>query len=100
MWIKGSSSLPLHCVTVISTSLKEFPISQKKHRFHIPVHAFMKVDKDLFNILKNGSLHGYFFEPHSVVCSRMCGTPVLSIGVVRNVTLQNKTCIIAVIVKE
>lgn len=26
----------------------------------LPVKAFMKVDNDLFSILKNGSLHGYF----------------------------------------
>ena len=48
----------------------------------------MKVESDLFNILKKGSLHGYFREPHRTVCSRTCGTPVLSMGVVRNCTLR------------
>jgi len=56
------------------------------------VNAFMKVDSDLFNILKNGSLQGYFWEPHNTVCSRICGTPVLSIGVVRNCMLQDREC--------
>lgn len=53
----------------------------------IPVIAFMNVDRDLLSILKNGSLIGYWEEPHSAVCSRICGTPVLSIGVVLNITL-------------
>ncbi|ELK06962.1 hypothetical protein PAL_GLEAN10000010 [Pteropus alecto] len=48
----------------------------------------MKVDSDRFNILKNGSRHGYFCEPHRTVCSRTWGTPVLSVGVVRNCTLR------------
>lgn len=56
----------------------------------LPVNAFIKVDSDLFNILKKGSLQGYFWEPHNTVCSRICGTPVLSIGVVRNWTLQER----------
>lgn len=49
----------------------------------------MKVDRDLVSILKKGSLQGYFSDPHSTVCSRMCGTPVLSMGVVLNWTLQD-----------
>lgn len=49
----------------------------------------MKVDRDLLSILKKGSLQGYFFDPQSTVCSRMCGTPVLSIGVVLNWTLKH-----------
>lgn len=56
----------------------------------LPVKAFIKVDNDLFNILKKGSLHGYFWEPQRTVCSRTCGTPVLSIGVVRNCTLRQR----------
>lgn len=48
----------------------------------------MNVDKDLLSILKKGSLHGNFFEPQRVVCSKICGTPVLSIGVVLKVTLE------------
>ena len=44
----------------------------------LPVKAFMKVAKVLFNILKNGSLTGYFLLPHKEVCSRICVTPVLS----------------------
>lgn len=54
----------------------------------VPVKAFMKVDRDLLSILKKGSLQGYFSDPHSTVCSRMCGTPVLSMGVVLNWTLK------------
>jgi hypothetical protein len=57
---------------------------------HIPVKAFIKVDNDLLSILKNGSLTGNLWDPHNVVCSRMCGTPVLSIGVVRSITLEMK----------
>ena len=53
-----------------------------------PVNAFMKVESERVSILKNGSLTGYFCEPHSVVCSKMCATPVLSMGVVRNPTLE------------
>mmetsp|Transcript_5534 Transcript_5534/g.20012 ORF Transcript_5534/g.20012 Transcript_5534/m.20012 type:complete len:204 (+) Transcript_5534:2845-3456(+) len=34
----------------------------------------------------NGSLIGYFREPHSTECSKMCGIPVLFSGGVRNVT--------------
>lgn len=49
----------------------------------------MNVDRDLLSILKNGSLQGYRADPHSTVCSRMCGTPVLSMGVVRNWTLEH-----------
>ena len=48
----------------------------------------MKVDNERFNILKNGSRTGYFSDPHKTVCSSMCGTPVLSNGVVRNATLK------------
>jgi len=45
---------------------------------NIPVKAFIKVAKVLFNILKKGSLTGYFLLPHKDVCSRMWVTPVLS----------------------
>ena len=31
---------------------------------------------------------GYFSDPHNAVCSRMCATPVSSVGVVRNATLN------------
>lgn len=50
----------------------------------------MNVDSDLLSILKKGSLQGYFSDPHSTVCSRMCGTPVLSMGVVLNWTLMKQ----------
>lgn len=56
----------------------------------VPVKAFMNVDSDLLSILKKGSLQGYFSDPHSTVCSRMCGTPVLSRGVVLNWTLRKQ----------
>jgi len=55
---------------------------------HLPVRAFMKVARDLLIILKNGSRTGNLSEPHSTVCSRMWGTPVLSRGVVLNATLK------------
>ena len=48
----------------------------------------MNVDKDLFSILKKGSLHGNFSEPHKTVCSSIWLTPVESIGVVRKATLE------------
>jgi len=45
------------------------------HCYHntiiLPVKAFMNVASDLFSILKNGSLHGNFPDPHSVVCSKI-----------------------------
>lgn len=69
------------------TSLNEK--TQKKWK-NKPVKAFMNVDSDLVNILKKGSLTGNFSEPHSAVCSRMCGTPVSSRGVVRKATLEQK----------
>jgi len=47
----------------------------------------MNVDRDRVSILKNGSRMGYLVEPHSDRCSRMCGMPVLSLGVVRSATL-------------
>jgi len=47
----------------------------------------MNVDRDRVNILKNGSRMGYLVEPHNDKCSRMCGIPVLSLGVVRSATL-------------
>ena len=52
-----------------------------------PVMAFMKVERDRVSILKKGSRTGYRWDPQSVVCSKMWGTPVLSIGVVRKPTL-------------
>ena len=48
----------------------------------------MNVFKDLFNMLKNGSLTGYFSEPHNVTCSKICATPVESVGIVLKVTLK------------
>jgi len=51
------------------------------------VKAFMNVDRERVSILKNGSRTGYLVEPQSDKCSRMCGMPVLSLGVVRNATL-------------
>ena len=36
----------------------------------------------------NGSLDGYFSEPHRTECSMMWGTPVESTGVVRNAILN------------
>ena len=47
-----------------------------------PVKAFINVAILRFVILKNGSRHGNFSEPQSVVCSRICATPVSSFGVV------------------
>ena len=38
--------------------------------------------------MKNGSRMGYRSLPQSAVCSRMCATPVSSVGVVRNATLN------------
>ena len=35
----------------------------------LEVKAFINVFNDLLIIIKNGSLTGYFFEPHSAVCS-------------------------------
>lgn len=35
----------------------------------LPVNAFINVAKLRFNILKKGSLTGYFWLPHNVVCS-------------------------------
>ena len=58
-------------------------------QFHTPVKAFIKVARERFIILKNGSRTGYRCDPHNAVCSRICGTPVLSIGVVRNDTLKH-----------
>lgn len=67
---------------------------QKSRRLPVilcsPVNAFMNVDNERLSILKKGSRTGYFWEPQSTVCSRMWGTPVLSIGVVRNWTLQGE----------
>ena len=50
--------------------------------------AFIKFASDLFSILKKGSRTGYFSEPHSVVCSNICGTPVASGGKVLNAMLN------------
>ena len=50
--------------------------------------AFMNVLSDRRSMLKNGSRMGYFSDPHNAVCSRMCATPVSSVGVVRNATLN------------
>jgi hypothetical protein len=48
----------------------------------------MNVDKDRRSMLKNGSRIGYFSDPQSAVCSKMCATPRSSVGVVRNATLN------------
>lgn len=48
----------------------------------------MYVFKLRFSMLKNGSRTGYFSLPHNTVCSKMCATPVESVGVVLNVVLQ------------
>ena len=37
----------------------------------LAVIAFMKVERDRFNILKKGSRTGYFCDPQSTECSRM-----------------------------
>lgn len=58
----------------------------------------MNVDRERLSILKNGSLQGYFSEPHSTVCSRMCGTPVLSRGVVLNWTLKERDVLMKTVV--
>ena len=39
-------------------------------------------------MLKNGSRIGYLFDPHKVVCSKICATPVSSIGTVLKPTLN------------
>jgi len=64
------------------------------------VKAFINVDRERVSILKNGSRTGYAVEPQSDKCSRMCGMPVLSLGVVLNATLtvqplSLQQCIIA-----
>jgi hypothetical protein len=53
-----------------------------------PVIAFMKVLKERGIIEKNGSRTGYFCEPASTTCSKMCATPVESCGTVGKVTFQ------------
>lgn len=50
----------------------------------------MNVANDRLSILKKGSRTGNRWDPQSAVCSSICATPVLSIGVVRNMTLANK----------
>lgn len=50
------------------------------------VNAFMKVFNDLFNILKNGSLTGYFSLPHKAKCSKICGIPLSFDGKVFSIT--------------
>lgn len=72
-------------------AFKEKTLISKEQEYlllHIPVNAFMNVDKDLLSILKKGSLHGNFSEPHKTVCSSIWLTPVESIGVVRKATLE------------
>src|SRR3979490_2753477 len=46
------------------------------------VIAFMKVARERRVMRKKGSLRGYPREPASTTCSRMCATPVESIGTV------------------
>lgn len=48
----------------------------------------MYVFKLRFSMLKNGSRTGYFSLPHNTVCSKMCATPVESVGVVLKVVLR------------
>ena len=64
---------------------------------HTHTHTFTRIHKHnehstsplhLLSILKNGSRVGYFSDPHSTVCSRMCGAPVESVGVVRNAAVN------------
>jgi len=62
-------------------------VSQDGNSSRSPVKAFINVDRERVSILKNGSRTGYFVEPQSDKCSRMCGTPVLSLGVVRSAAL-------------
>ena len=50
------------------------------------VNAFIKVFSERRIIIKNGSRTGYRLLPHSAVCSRICATPVESIGNVRSAT--------------
>ena len=50
--------------------------------------AFMKLASDRLSMLKNGSRTGYRSEPQSTVCSRMCDTPLESLGAVRKATLN------------
>ena len=45
-----------------------------------PVHAFIYVLVDLFNMLKNGSRIGYLSLPQHARCSRIWGHPVLFLG--------------------
>lgn len=65
-------------------------IKKRIHGAVLPVMAFMNVAKDRFSILKKGSRTGNLWEPHNTVCSKMWGTPVLSMGVVRKATLKKK----------
>ena len=79
--------------TVIEIGIYLDPTGVSKNFLYntlLPVKAFMKVERDLLSILKNGSLTGQLCEPHRAVCSRMWETPVLSIGVVLNATLQRR----------
>lgn len=55
---------------------------------HSQVNAFMNVARERFNILKKGSRQGYLADPQRTACSSIWDTPVSSIGVVRNATLQ------------
>lgn len=50
------------------------------------MNAFMNVLSERRIIMKKGSRTGYFSLPQSAVCSRICATPVESIGTVRNAT--------------
>lgn len=60
-----------------------------------PVRAFMKEFRDRFIMAKNGSRTGNCSEPHSTVCSKMCGAPVESVGGVRK-EMQNTLLVSAV----
>ena len=52
------------------------------------LNTFMNVFNDLLIIIKNGSLTGYFFDPHKAVCSKICATPVESSGIVLKATIN------------
>eukprot|EP00966_Prymnesium_polylepis_P245817 5686229-Prymnesium_polylepis.2 len=52
------------------------------------VIAFRNVFSEPFSSSTNGSFSGYLREPHSTECSRMCGTPVSSVGRVLKLALN------------
>ena len=48
--------------------------------------AFKNVFKEPFTSSTKGSFKGNLRDPHNTECSKMCATPVLSCGGVRNAT--------------